>query len=130
LLASFPAITLQTVTIDAPEDGFVLVNATGTAFTESASCNPCSIGMRVVDDATAARSPDMLANVGTGAASTFRGSGLSVAFMFPVKAGSQTFTLQPGTGSTGLVTVLNPTMVLNSFTKVQRRHEVPGRMKE
>jgi hypothetical protein len=103
-------VALQTVTLDAPKDGFVLVNATGTAFTQSASCNPCSIGVHVVDVATAAKSPDMLANVGTGV-TTFRESGLSITFMFPVKAGSQTFTFQSAAEFPNLVSVLNPTMV-------------------
>jgi hypothetical protein len=49
LIEAFLPTTVQTVTIDVPADGFVLVDATGTAFTQSVSCNPCAIGAHVVD---------------------------------------------------------------------------------
>ena len=110
LTAFLPLTTVQSVTINVPTDGFVLVDATGTAFADSASCNPCAIAAHIVDMATAAKSPDMFANVGNGIA-TFRENALSLAYMFPVKAGSQTFTLQSATESTGLVSVVNSTLV-------------------
>jgi hypothetical protein len=110
LTEGFPTTVVQTVTIVAPADGFVLVNATGTAFSNTASCNPCAIGERIVDVATGAVSPDNVAEVGDGAA-TFRSNALSNAFMFPVKAGSQTFTLDSASSTPTLVSVVNATLV-------------------
>ena len=110
LVASLPLTTVRSVTINVPADGFVLVDAAGTAFANSASCNPCAIAAHIVDTATGAKSPDTFANVGDGVAA-FRENGLSLTYMFPVTAGSQTFTLESATESTGLVSVLNPTLV-------------------
>jgi hypothetical protein len=42
---------------------------------------------------------------------SFRESALSNAFMFPVKAGSQTFTLNSASETPSLVSVDNPTLV-------------------
>jgi hypothetical protein len=80
---------LTSVSVTAPRDGFVLVNASAYGATEDPDCVPCYLHMVIRDDTTATDSALMLQSLRAGDRAA-----LSNTWVFPVSAGQRTFTLR------------------------------------
>jgi hypothetical protein len=93
---AFPFATYTdstTVTVNAPAKGFVLVNGTVSAHTNSPSCDPCYTFARPRHDNSGQEPQGQLSSLGNGTSSIQRDT-LPVSWVFPVEAGTNTFTLR------------------------------------
>jgi hypothetical protein len=85
----FTFSNLSAVTITAPRDGFVLVNASAHGSTSDPDCAPCYLHLQIRDDTSGDLSQTMFESVASGELGT-----LSSTWVFPVQTGQRTFTLQ------------------------------------
>jgi hypothetical protein len=100
LVGGFDFSTLATVTVTAPAKGFVRVDGRVFAWDGdgASACHHCEMGARIHDVSSGANSPRsfyVLSNPGTNA----NGSDVPINWVFPVTAGTHSYTLDVGSSS-------------------------------
>lgn len=97
-------------TVNAPADGFVVVNGTVILNTSSSTCNPCHAHAHIFNTTNNQKSLDQLATIGNGTSSTHRDV-MPMTWVFPVNAGDNTFELRTGVyPSNAPISFYNPTL--------------------
>lgn len=97
-------------TVNAPADGFVVVNGTVVLDTFSSTCNPCHAHAHIFNTTNNQKSLDQLASLGNGTSSTHRDV-MPMTWVFPVNAGDNTFELRTGVyPSNAPISFYNPTL--------------------
>ncbi len=86
-------------TVNAPADGFVIVNGTVMANTSGDACNPCYAHARISNTTTNESSTDQVVSIGNG--SSFSSGVVPMSWVFPVDAGANTFELRTGVFPSG-----------------------------
>jgi hypothetical protein len=113
LVGGFPFSTLRTVTITAPADGFIRLDGSVFAWDNNASthCSDCELALRI-HDVTASDNSSRSFFIG-GAGSHVSGIEVPVSWVFPVTAGTRSYTLDAGEVdfSGGPLTLENPTLI-------------------
>jgi hypothetical protein len=96
LTGGFPFSTLTTVTITAPANGFVRLDGRVLAWDNNASthCSDCELAVRIHDVTANADSPRSFFLGGAGSHSS--GIEVPVSWVFPVTAGTRSYTLDAG----------------------------------
>ena len=97
-------------TVNAPADGFVIVNGTVVIDTFSSTCNPCHAHAHIFNTTNGQKSLDQVATIGNGTSSSHRDV-MPMTWVFPVNAGDNTFELRTSAYPNGApLGFYNPTL--------------------
>lgn len=106
---SFASFTDRTsVTVNAPDKGFVIVNGAVYAQTSSSSCNPCYAHIEILNSTTNERSTVLIESLGNGT-TALQDDVLPTTWVFPVDPGDNTFQLRTAPfPSSAAINFVNP----------------------